>query len=148
MLALDQATGLLTLKQPGSTPFNSNLRILRIQDVQVIIVSLGWHGRALAAYVHAAMVQQKCSQLVHWMAELHPCCQLTCGCCLPMQSVSSVAPGASNNGKLPYIDPQRCKDREERAVAVRTLHTCYCTTTSAHQHIMSVALELYIAGRY
>jgi hypothetical protein len=70
VLALDQATGLLTLKQPGSTPFHSNLRILRIQDVQ---------------------------------------------------SVSAVAPGTSNNGKLPYIDPQRCKDREERAVAAAEL---------------------------
>ncbi len=35
VLALDEATGLLTLKQPGSTPFHSNLRILRIEHVQV-----------------------------------------------------------------------------------------------------------------
>ena len=55
MLALDQATGLLTLKQPGSTPFHSNLHILRIQDVQASMVSLHWHGYALAAYVHVAM---------------------------------------------------------------------------------------------
>jgi hypothetical protein len=40
IMALDQAIGLLTVKQPGSTPFHSNLRILRIQDVQVSIASL------------------------------------------------------------------------------------------------------------
>ena len=34
------------------------------------------------------------------------------------QSVASLEPGTSTNGKLPYIDPQRCRDREERAVAV------------------------------
>ena len=34
VLALDEATGLLTLKQPGSTPFHSNLRILRTEHVQ------------------------------------------------------------------------------------------------------------------
>lgn len=48
-----------------------------------------------------------------------------------MQSVSAVAPGTSNNGKLPYIDPQRCKDREERAVAVRTSPDhCGCSETN------------------
>jgi hypothetical protein len=55
ILALDQATGLLTLKQPGSTPFHSNLRILRIQDVQVSIASFDNHSCALALHVYAVV---------------------------------------------------------------------------------------------
>lgn len=33
VLALDAASGLVTLKQPGSTPFHSNLRVLRIDQI-------------------------------------------------------------------------------------------------------------------
>jgi hypothetical protein len=44
-----------------------------------------------------------------------------------MQSVSTVEPGTNNNGKLPYIDLQRCKDREDRAVAVRIHALCFAS---------------------
>ena len=35
VLAVDVGSGLLTLKQPGSTPFHSNLRVLRTEHVTV-----------------------------------------------------------------------------------------------------------------
>lgn len=41
-----------------------------------------------------------------------------------LQSVASATPsrGEPDGGSLPYIDPQRCKERESRAVLVRSAY--------------------------
>lgn len=51
VLALDTAVGLLTLKQPGSTPFHSNLRVIRTEHVQV----------GMAACQHPARLSAPCT---------------------------------------------------------------------------------------
>jgi len=55
VLALDEASGLLTLKQPGSTPFHSNLRVLRTDQITVSILHVASTQRTASVLPGSAM---------------------------------------------------------------------------------------------
>lgn len=100
VFAYDKGSNTVIVRQRGSTPFHSNLRLLKVSYIKV-------------GYLPELAGRWQQSKFCY------VCCVYCCHVRMHVQGVNSVSAPAQPVDPLPLVDMQRCKDRESKALQVR-----------------------------